>query len=124
MMYHRSFGKVTRRSVSFIILLVVGYWFAGCATSSVAVTRAGTYMDDGKLFVYLDGILRNRNQPIAKGQTKTIAVSNGLHTIWVKVESLESDKIQFTTKNSTVNFNAAIERIAGSKYLLLERELD
>jgi hypothetical protein len=79
-------------------------------------------MDDGKLYVYVDGKQLNKNQPIGKGQTRNLPVSNGVHNIWVEVNNLESDKIQFTAENNTVSFNVSTERIGGSKVLLLERE--
>jgi hypothetical protein len=108
-----------------MLLLLAGYCLIGCATpSSIVVARAGTAVDDGKLFVYLDGRQINEKQPIGKGMTRTFSVSNGNHRIWVKVDSLESDKIQFTTENNTVNFSVSTDRVGGTKYLMLERSVD
>jgi len=109
-----------------MLLFLAGYCLTGCATpSSIIVERAGTLMDDGKLFVYLDtGRPINEKQPIGKGMTRTFAVSNGRHTIWVKVDNLESDKIRFTAENNSVNFNVSTVRVAGTKYLMIERGVD
>jgi hypothetical protein len=62
----------------------------------------------------------NGNQPIGKGQTRTIAIANGSHRIWAEVNQLTSDKIPFTVENGAVNFNVSTQRIGGSKTLLLE----
>jgi hypothetical protein len=108
-----------------MLLLLAGYCLTGCATpSSIVVARAGTLMDDGKLFVYVDGKQINKKQPVGKGQTRTFAVSNGNHRIWVMVDSLESDKIRFTVEDSTVNFNVSTDRVGGTKYLMIERSVD
>jgi len=126
-MNHRLSGMSREKGLLFVFLLLVGFCLAGCISyqpASIVITRAGTYLDDGKMYVYLNGKVINKKQPIGKGQTRTIAVANGSHRIWVKVDSLESDKIQFTAENNTVNFSAATERIGGSKTLLLERNID
>jgi len=126
-MNHKFSGRRRKKGLLLAFHLLVSFCFVGCATyqpSSIVVTRAGTYLDDGQLFVYLDGKVINKNQPIGKGQIRSIAVSNGSHRIWVKIDSLESDKIQFTAENNTVNFKVATERVGGSKTLLLERNLD
>jgi hypothetical protein len=85
------------------------------------VKRAGTFLDDGKLYVYVDGKQINSNQPIGKGQIRNLSVSNGRHRIMVMVNSLKSDEVQFDVKNGTVSFNVSTERVGGSKVLLLER---
>jgi len=109
-----------------MLFFLAGYCLTGCATpSSIVVERAGTAMDDGKLFVYVDtGGPINEKQPIAKGQTKTFSVANGGHTIWVKVDNLESDKIRFTSDDNTVNFKVSTDRVAGTKYLMIEQIAD
>jgi hypothetical protein len=129
LMRHELYWKIVTKYLPLIILLLAGYCLIGCGSfkpnpSSIIVTRTGTLMDDGKLFVYLDGKQINKKQPIGKGQTRTFSVSNGNHRIWVKVDSLESDKIQFTTENNTVNFIISTERVGGSKILLIERKVD
>jgi hypothetical protein len=119
--------KKKAKSLLLIFLLLLGFCLSGCVSSqpaSIVVTRAGTYMDDGKLYVYLDGKKINKKQPIGKGQTRTISVSNGTHKIWVKVDALESDKIQFAAENNVVDFNVSTERVGGSKVLLIERGMD
>jgi hypothetical protein len=106
-----------------MFLLVFGYCLTGCVTytpSTIVVKRAGTSLDDGKLYVYRDGKLINKNQPIGKGQIRSLQTSNGFHKIRVMVNSLESDKLQFTVENNSVSFNVSTERIGGSKTLLLE----
>jgi hypothetical protein len=106
------------------VLLALGHGITGCASlptpSTVVIKRAGSLMDDGKLYVYLDGKVINKNQPIGKGQTRTIAIANGSHRIWVEVNQLVSDTIQFTVENGTANFNVSTQRIGGSKTLLIE----
>jgi hypothetical protein len=121
--------KVVTKHLPLIFFFLAWCCLIGCMSfkptpSSIVVTRAGTQLDDGKLFVYLDGKQINKKQPIGKGQTKTISISNGNHKIWVKVDSLESDKIQFTAENNTVNINVSTERVGGSKVLLIERGID
>jgi hypothetical protein len=111
-----------------VVLLVLGYDIVGCASlptpSTVVIKRSGDLLDDGKLFVYLDGKVINKNQPIGKGQTRTLAVTNGSHRIWVEVNQLESDKIQFSVENGAANFNVSTQRIGGSKTLLIEPGAD
>jgi hypothetical protein len=123
-MRHKLFGKAGTKGLPMIFLLMFGYCLSGCVTykpSTVVVKRAGTLLDDGKLYVYVDGKQINPNQPIGKGQIRSLPVSNGFHRIKVMVNSLESDEAQFTVENSTVSFNVSTERIGGSKVLLLER---
>jgi uncharacterized protein YcfL len=119
--------KAMKKYLPLIMILLAGYCFVGCMSnqsSAININRAGTLMDDGKLFVYLDGKQINQKQPIGKGQTRTISISNGKHRIWVMVDNLESDKIQFTTENNSVSFNVSTERIGGSKVLLIQRSID
>jgi len=127
-MRHIFSWKIPTKYLSVIFLLIAGYCLTGCLSynepSTVVINRAGTVMDDGKLFIYLDGKQINKNQPIGKGQTRTFSVSNGNHKILVKVDNLESDKLQFTTANNTVTFNVSTERVGGSKVLLLQRNAD
>jgi hypothetical protein len=116
--------KMRIKDLSIIFLLVLGYCLSSCVTyqpSTIVIKRAGTYMDDGKLYIYVDGKQLNKNQPIGKGQTRNLSISNGVHKIWITVNNLESDRIQFTVENNTVSFSASTERIGGSKVLLLER---
>ena len=125
-MRHESFRKIVIKFLPPIFLLLAGYCLIGCNSfkptpASIVVTRSGTLMDDGKLFVYLDGKQINKKQPIGKGQTRNFPVTNGNHRMWVKVDSLESDKIQFTAENDTINFIVSTERAGGSKVLLIER---
>jgi len=125
-MRYEFYRKIAAKHLPLIFLLLTGYIFTGCASfgpapASIVVTRSGTQLDDGKLFVYLNGRQINKKQPVGKGQTRTFSIPNGNHRIWVKVDSLESNKIQFTAENDTVNFNVSTERVAGSKVLLIER---
>jgi hypothetical protein len=60
-------------------------------------------MDDGKLYVYMDGTQINKNQPIGKEQTRTLSVSNGAHRIWVMDGRMESDRMPFTAADNTVH---------------------
>jgi len=128
-MRHEFSRKIVIKILPLIFLLLAGYCLIGCGSfkptsASIIVTRSGTQMDDGKLFVYLDGKQINKKQPIGKGQTRTFPVANGNHRIWVKVDSLESDKVQFTAENNTVNFIVSTERVGGSKVLLIERNVN
>jgi TolB-like protein len=121
----REFVNTTLAKVLLLsALLILGYGIVGCASlptpSTVVIKRAGDLLDDGKLYVYLDGKVINENQPVGKGQTRTLAVTNGSHRIWVEVNQLVSDKIQFTVENSAANFNVSTQRIGGSKTLLIE----
>jgi hypothetical protein len=123
-MRHKLFGKSGTKGLPVFFLLVFGYCLFGCVTykpSTVVVKRAGTLLDDGKLYVYVDGKQVNPNQPIGKGHIRNLSVSNGFHRIKVMVDRLESDEAQFTVENSMVSFNVSTERVGGSKVLLLER---
>jgi hypothetical protein len=121
MMNRELTRKIGTKSLLLIFLLMCLGACVSFQPSSIVVTRTGTYMDDGKLYVFLDGKQLNKKSPIGKGQTRSFSVSNGIHKIWVEVNSLESDKIQFSAENNMVNFNASTERIGGSKVLLIER---
>jgi hypothetical protein len=119
--------NVVIKYLTLLILLLAGYCFFGCLSyqpSTIIINRASTLMDDGKLFVYLNGKLINKNQPIGKGQTRTFSVANGNHKILVMVDNLESDKLQFTTNNNTITLDVSTERVGGSKVLLLQRSVD
>jgi hypothetical protein len=127
-MRRKLFGKAGTKGLLAIFLAV--FCLGGCASSNpstayrsstVIVKRAGTLLDDGMLYVYVDGNRINANQPIGKGQTRNFTVSNGFHRIKVMADSLESGEAQFTVENSTASFNVSTERIGGSKVLLLER---
>jgi hypothetical protein len=121
-MKHGLSGRIRQKGFPFILLLVFGC-LTGCVTykpSTVVIERAGTLLDDGKLYVYVDGKQINQNQPIGKGQTRNLPVPNGFHRIRVKVNSLESDEMQFTVENNSVSFKVLTERIGGSKVLLLQ----
>jgi hypothetical protein len=118
-------NTITTKSLSVIFVLMIIYCLNDCASfkpvgeTTIIVTRAGTLMDDGKLYVYIDGKQLNKNQPIGKGQTRTFLVSNGRHNISVKIDRLESGRIQFTAEKRTINFNVSTERVGGSKTLLI-----
>jgi hypothetical protein len=86
----------------------------------INIQRSATNLDTGNLYIYVDGKQINQNQPIGKGQTRNLPVSNGFHRIRVMVNSLESDEMQFTVENNSVSFNISTERIGGSKVLLLQ----
>jgi hypothetical protein len=127
-MQYKFFRKIVKYT-PLIFLLLVGYCLIGCASfkptpASIVVIRSGTQLDDGKLFVYLDGKQINKKQPVGKGQSRTFSVSNGNHRVWVKVDNLESDKLQFASENDTVNFSVSTQRIGGSKVLLIERNIN
>jgi hypothetical protein len=110
-----------------IFLLVCTFCFIGCVTykpSTVVINRAGTLLDDGKLYVYVDGKVINQKQPIGKGQTRSLPVANGFHRIRVSVNSLDSDDMQFTVENNSASFKVSTERVGGSKVLLLERSAE
>lgn len=116
--------KILNAKLLFLLLIFSSFIFFNCLTvqpSTITITRPGTNLDDGKLYVYIDGKVVNQKQPIGKGQTRSIAVSNGNHRIWVKVDDFESDKINFSANNNTVNFTASAQRIGGSRVLILER---
>ena len=128
-MHHVFPWKIVTKYLSLIFLLSAGYCLIGCASykpapASIVVKRAGTLMDDGKLFVYLDGKQINKKQPVGKGQTGTFSIPNGNHRIWVKVDGLESDKIPFAAQNNTISFNVSTKRAGVSKVLLIERKID
>jgi hypothetical protein len=116
------------KALSLSVLLVLGRSITGCASlptpSTVVIQRAGTLLDDGKLYIYLDGKAINENQPVGKGQTRTLPIPNGSHRIWVEVNQLASDKIQFNVEDSSVSFSVSTQRIGGSKTLLIEPGLD
>jgi hypothetical protein len=124
---HELFRKIMAKNLPLVFLLAFGYCLIGCVTykpSTVVVKRAGTLLDDGKLYVYVDGKQINSKQPIGKGQTRNLSLSNGFHRIKVMVNGLESDEAQFTVENSTVSFNVSTERVGGSKMLLMERAIE
>jgi TolB-like protein len=121
----QKFEKTTLEKVlSAAVLLVLGCGIISCVSlptpSTVGIKRAGTFLDDGKLYVYLDGKVINKNQPVGKGQTRMLPIPNGSHRIWVEVNQLASDKIRFNVESSVVNFNVSTQRIGGSKTLLIE----
>jgi hypothetical protein len=123
-MKRELFGKDLKKGWPLLLPLAFVFCFTGCVTykpSTLVVKRAGTLLDDGKLYVYVDGKEINKNQPIGKGQTRSLPVSNGFHRLRVTVNSLESDEMQFTVENNSVSFNVSTERVGGSKVLLLER---
>jgi hypothetical protein len=116
-----------KKGLPLIFLLLFALCYIGCVTykpSTLVVKRSGTLLDDGKLYVYVDGKQINKNQPIGKGQTRSLPVSNGFHRVRVTVNSLESDEMRFMIENGTVSFNASTERVGGSKILVLERSTD
>jgi hypothetical protein len=118
-------GKPWNHRFPLIFLLAFGFCFAGCVTykpSMVVVKRAGTALDDGKLYVYVDKKLINEKEPVGKGQSRSLPVSNGFHRIWVRVDNLESGEKQFTAENNSVTFKVSVERVGGSKVIILERD--
>jgi hypothetical protein len=132
-MYSVLTKKIKTKSLPAISILLIVYCLCACAsdqtvqiaqTASIVVIRGGTYMDDGKLYVYLDGKQLNKEQPIGKGQTRTFSIPKGQHKIWVEVDDLESGNIQFTAEDNAVTFNASTERVGGSRVLLMERSMN
>jgi hypothetical protein len=124
---HGFFRKILTKGLPLLFLAAFAYGLAGCVTytpSTLVIRRAGTLLDDGKLYVYVDGKQVNRNQPIGKGQTRSLPVSNGFHRIRVEVNSLESDEVRFSIENGSVSFDVSTERIGGSKTLLLQRSTE
>jgi len=121
------FNKTTIKIVLIFILISI-ICLGSCLTApkpaTVTITRAGTNLDDGRLFVYLNGREINKQQPIGKGQTRTISIPNGNHRIWVKVDHFESDKINFTANNNNTTFNVSAQRVGGSRVLIMERNLE
>jgi|GEM_PF-3779761 len=118
--------KFINKKILLIPILLIILLISGCGTaptpSTIVITRLATNLDDGQLFVHLDGKVINKKQPIGKGQTRTIPISNGNHRIIVKVDNFQSDPIVFSADNNTTNFVVSAQRIGGSRALILERK--
>jgi len=119
-MYHRQNKKLI-----FIFFLLIVLLLNSCLStpkpSTIVVTRLSTNLDDGQLFVYVDGRVVNKKSPIGKGQSRNIAIPNGNHRISVKVDHFQSDTINFNADNNTTNFTASAQRVGGARVLILER---
>jgi hypothetical protein len=120
-------GINQKRLILSIFLMLFTLYIYGCVTykpSTLVISRGGTLLDDGKLYVYVDGKVINEQQPIGKGQSRSLPVANGFHRIRVSVNSLESDEMQFSVENNSARFSVSTERVGGSKVLILERSTE
>jgi len=110
--------------ILFLLIMLPFNTFSAPKSSTVVITRLGTNLDDGKLFVFINGKNINKKQPIGKSQSRSIDVSNGNHRIFVKVDNIVSNTIHFTANDNTIRITASGQRSGGARVLILEREND
>jgi len=88
------------------------------AVSQTVVTIQRHARDNDKkkdMKIYIDGYLQQtqgkKPQPIVvvNGMSTSIAVNNGVHTIYVEVDKVRSDILNFTADGTAVAFVAAVE---------------
>jgi len=89
---------------------------SGVSQTAVSITRYARNNDKRKdMKIYIDGHLiqtqAKRPKPIvvANGQMASIAVNNGVHTIFVEVDKVRSDTLNFTADGTSIAFVAAVE---------------
>lgn len=81
--------------------------------SIIKIIRAPAYADSLRLYkIMVDGEVR---EEIADGDSKAFTIEPGLHTIYVKMDWVRSNKIKFETANSETTTFECSSNITGSK---------
>jgi len=86
-----------------------------------------------KMYIYIDGKIyqtssrgllgkiKYEDKPIALGETVTIPLNDGVHSIFVKASTMESEQINFTVNSNILSFIITIENEGSGAYLKLAR---
>jgi len=74
-----------------------------------------------KMYIYIDdrlykdssrgllGKIKYKDHPIALGETITIPINDGVHSIFVKAGTMESNKVIFTAEQNITSFLIMLE---------------
>jgi len=90
--------------------------------SAIMVTRdARAIIPVFKMYIYIDdrlykdssrgllGKIKYKDHPIALGETITIPINDGVHSIFVKAGTMESNKVIFTAEQNITSFLIMLE---------------
>jgi len=121
-------------TIATVVLLFLG----GCATTPVApgvsqtvvaVTRYPNVKGLGKFEIYIDGRIaqtmgrKPKEIKLRSGETVSIPVNNGVHTIYVIFGNQASESINFTASGTTLAFVASMEGNVPTRKLVLSRSI-
>jgi len=124
-------------AVATLVLVFLG----GCASAPIApavnqtvvtVTRHSSVKGVGivgGMEIWIDGRIaqtitkKPKDIEIKAGESVSIPLNNGVHTMYVKIASLTSESINFTTEGSTLAFVATLEGIIPTRKLVLSRSI-
>ena len=108
-----------KRNVFFLVLLVMGLIFSSCYTpprysplTSMTVVMVQRYPAKkaaearAQMEIYVDG---NLQATVENNRFAVIPINDGVHSIFVKVGKIESEKLNFTANQRTVPFLASID---------------
>jgi hypothetical protein len=124
--------------LGFIGITVVLLFFGGCASAPIApavnqtvisVSRHQSVSGLGNLAIYIDGRIaqtldkKPKNISLKSGQSISIPVNNGVHTIYVTFGTSSSESMNFTAGGSTMAFVATMEGVIPFRTLVLSRSI-
>jgi hypothetical protein len=81
----------------------------------------------GSMDIYIDGRIaqtlgkKPKNITLKTGEMAYIPVNNGVHTIYVKFSTIQSETINFTASGGTLSFVATLEGVIPTRKLVLSR---
>jgi len=127
--------------VGLAVVTAVLMFLGGCASTPIApavnqtvvtVTRHSSVKGIGivgGMEIWIDGrqaqtMTKNpKDIEIKSGESVSIPLNNGVHTMYVKIGPLTSESINFTTDGKTLAFVATIEGVIPSRNLVLSRSI-
>ncbi|MCL1959096.1 MAG: hypothetical protein FWF68_05805 [Spirochaetes bacterium] len=113
-----------------VVLVSLAFPFIGVSQESAPALNSSAilvYRDPAaiipifKMYIYIDGRIyqttsrgllgkvKYEDKPIALGETVTISLNDGVHSIFVKASTMESEQINFTVKQNILSFIITIE---------------
>jgi len=119
------------------ILTAVLLFFGGCATriapavnqTVITVTRHSNVVGIGTFEIYIDNRIaqtmarKPKDIKLRSGESVSIPVNNGVHTIYVKFGMSTSEAINFTADGRTLAFVATYEGVVPNRKLVLSRSI-
>jgi len=141
---HRLKEKIMTKKHFWLVLTVTAAslvfpLIAASQESAPALNQSAllVYRDPGavmplfKMYIYIDGKryqtssrgllgkVKYEDKPIALGETVTIPLNDGVHSIFVKASTMETEQINFTVNQNILSFIITIESVDNKAVLKL-----
>jgi hypothetical protein len=95
----------------------------------VAVTRHNTASGLGNMEIYIDGRIaqslakKPKDLKLKAGESISIPINNGVHSIYVQIGNNQSESINFTADGRTLAFVASYDGVIPLRKLVLSRSV-